>query len=378
MRTDRSACADQPPRRINVMQVTDTLDAGGAERVAVNLANLLPRERFTSGLCTTRRDGALMSSLSADVQHLSLGRRARFDVAALRRLATFAKAHDVRVLHAHGTALFVGLVVSMMPPFPAVIWHVHFGGHAEERSPWLYRLAARWTRGIITVNEALAEWARARLRVRPERVWYIPNFSCLPISRGSDPKLPGTPGSRIVCVANLRPEKDHGTLVRAMAIVANAVPSAHLSVVGRLPDPGHADAIRQHVARLGIERHVSILGERQDVADILRESDIGVLSSVAEGFPLALVEYGQAGLVAVATRVGQCAEVLDEGRAGVLVERSNPEALARALIRLLHAQSERRRLGDRLRRRVQEVYGPAPIINRICSVYDTVLGLAQR
>ena len=59
---------------INVMHVTDTLDAGGAERMAVSLANLLPRDRYKSYLCTSRREGALVELLDRDVQRLRLSR----------------------------------------------------------------------------------------------------------------------------------------------------------------------------------------------------------------------------------------------------------------------------------------------------------------
>jgi hypothetical protein len=54
-------------KRLNVMQVTDTLDAGGAERIAVTIANLLPRSEYKSYLCTTRRDGPLLELLASDV-----------------------------------------------------------------------------------------------------------------------------------------------------------------------------------------------------------------------------------------------------------------------------------------------------------------------
>src|SRR5918999_1889196 len=92
--------------RTGVMQLTDTLGAGGAERVAVNLANLLPRERYRMYLCTTRRDGPLAGLVADDVGRLCLARRWRFDYRAFGRLVDFIREHKVQILHAHGTALF--------------------------------------------------------------------------------------------------------------------------------------------------------------------------------------------------------------------------------------------------------------------------------
>lgn len=359
--------------RVGVMHVTDTLDAGGAERVAVNLCNLLPRERFRAYLCTTRRDGSLADAVAADVGRLRLGRRWRFDAAAMRRLASFIKEHDIKILHAHGSALFVSGLAAMLPPRPLLVWHDHFGLPLETRGTLLDRPLARRARGVIAVSQPLAEWSRQKLKVPAERVRYIPNFVCEPQSNGRPPELPGEPGKRIVCVANLRSQKDHVTLVNAMAHVARRHRGAHLLLVGASPDANYRGKIEAEIARHGLSRNVSLLGERRDVHAILRACDIGVLSSVAEGLPLALVEYATAGLACVATRVGQCAEVLDEGRAGLLVPAREPERLAEAVVSLLDSPARRAALGEAFRRRARELYGADSIVGQVCEVYERVL-----
>lgn len=366
--------------RINVMHLTDTLDAGGRERVAVDLVNVLPRERYRTHLCTTRRDGPLADLVAEDVGRLRLTRTGRFDVGAIRQLIAYVRKHQVRILHAHETSLFVAAVASLFPPHPVVVWHDHFGGQEMgERPAWLYGLAARRVGGVITVNQALAEWSRRRLRVPIDRVWFIQNF----VREANDddgkrPELRGAPGKRIVCVANFRPQKDHLALLQAMTLVLRQEPAAHLLLVGARSDENYLDLVRREIARRELYRHVSLLGPRRDVAAILRACDIGVLSSASEGLPLALLEYGMAGLPAVVTRVGQCAEVLDEGRAGVLVPPAAPDQLAEELVSLLRAPERRASLGEQLRRRVREFYSPAPVVEKICRVYDAVLNSEQR
>jgi glycosyltransferase involved in cell wall biosynthesis len=118
---------------------------------------------------------------------------------------------------------------------------------------------------------------------------------------------------------------------------------------------------------------VSYLRRRDDVAAILESSDIAVLSSRSEGLPIALLEYGMAGLPAVATNVGQCAEVLANGAAGVLVPPSSPEELAAALLSLLGSPSRRATLGAKLRERVTSEYGAQRIVTQVADVYRQVL-----
>ncbi|HEX8141046.1 MAG TPA: glycosyltransferase [Pyrinomonadaceae bacterium] len=360
--------------RIGVMHITDTLEAGGAEQVAVNLANLLPRERFTSHLCTTRREGRLADELTPDVGRLRLARRWRLDGAALRRMLAYIREHEIKILHAHGSSIFTASVASLFAPRTTIVWHDHYGLPLEDRAAWVERPLAKRAGGIIAVSQPLAEWSRRKLAVAADRVWYIPNFVCLPQqSNAPPPELPGEVGARIVCVANLRPQKDHLTLVRAMAEVVGQVPAAHLLLVGAVVDASYREAIEREIALLGLERHVSLLGERRDVAAILRACDVGVLSSIAEGLPLALIEYAQAGLASVATRVGQCAEVLDEGRAGMLVPAQSPRALSAALVKLLASPAERDALGGLIRERARRLYSAGSIIERICQVYEVLL-----
>jgi len=361
--------------RVRVMHMTDALRSGGTERVAVNLVNLLPRERYAAYLCTTREDGPLAQLIAADVQRLRLNRKHRFDGQAIRSLVAFMHAEQIQIIHAHSSAVFVAALAARFAPHAAVIWHDHFGRcDTEGRPVWLYRLATRRARGVIAVNERLAVWSRHALGVRADRVWYVPNFVCAPDAHASSARdLPGTPGSRIVCVANFRPQKDHFTLLRAMASVVRHVPSAHLLLVGDVGDSEYLGRVQEVISQDRLERHVSILGRRDDVYGILHACDIGVLSSSSEGLPLALIEYGMAGLAAVATDVGQCGEVLEYGRSGVLVPPGAPGCLAEQLVLLLRSPERRAALGESFRHRVRAIYAAGPAIEQITGIYEETL-----
>lgn len=360
-----------------VLQMTDTLEAGGAERVAVNLANLLPRARYRSFFCTTRRAGSLAELLQNDVGRICLARTHTFERRALMRLVNFIRAQQIRLLHAHGTALLAAVLASLCPPYPRVVWHDHYGKYAtEERPRLLYYLLSRRVSRIIAVNQPLADWARTRLRVPAERVCYLPNFVVPAAAEENEqllPELPGVKDNRIVCVANLRPQKDHLTLLRALARVAAAEPAVHLLLAGAVSDEAYLRQLRQEIEKLGLARHVTVLGEQRCIPALLRHCAVGVLSSASEGLPLALLEYGNAGLAVVATDVGQCAEVLDGGRAGLLVPRAAPAALAEAVIGLLREPQKRLALGASLRRHIDETYSPQTALREIGRIYEAAL-----
>ena len=360
--------------RTAVMHMVDTLRIGGAERVAVNLANLLPQNQYEAYLCTTREEGDLAAFVAPHVKRVSLYRKSTLDPAAVAKMVRIVREKNIKILHAHASALFFARLVSFFPPFPTLIWHDHYGRYAfNDRPVWLYKMATRKMGGVVAVNRPLEDWSKQALGIPANRVWYIPNFVQLDNGQELSAPLPGTPGARIVCVANIRPQKDHLNLLRAMQLLKVDFPSAHVLLIGSYSDKAFCDSVQEQIVSMGLSDCVTYLGSRHDIPAVLRNSDIGVLSSASEGLPLALLEYGVSSLPAVATAVGQCPEVLNNGAAGVLVPPSDPEALAKALKDLLSSRSDRLRLGTKLKNHVESQYGAAGIIERICEVYRTVL-----
>jgi glycosyltransferase involved in cell wall biosynthesis len=355
------------------MQVIDSLDVGGAERVAVQMANLLPADEVHSFLCTTRRDGPLDHDVASHVHRIRLHRTRRFDFLAIFKFALLLRHNRIQVVHAHGSSIFVARVATFLARTPALVWHDHYGRcELNDRPARLYRLFARRA-GVITVNQSLADWARTSLGVPGDRVWYIPNWA--PVHAWREiPTLPGIAGKRIVCVANFRAQKDHMTLLRAMVEVKAVAPDVQLLLVGSRAEPHYADYIQDQIQLLHLSDVVSWMGARQDAGAVMRGCDIGVLSSKSEGLPLVLLEYGSCGLAVVATDVGQCKEVLEYGRAGKIVPPESPAQLARAILELLGSSTLRERMGEALRRRVSAEYDAQTILQKIRAIYQWMLG----
>ena len=360
-------------RSISIIQVTSSLNPGGAERVAVNLANALAGLDYASHICSTRGGSGLLTELHPSVKMLSLGRTGRFDVGAFARFVRYVRENDIRIIHSHSTSLFIAAAVNWLCPGTRLLWHDHYGAYATVRRPvWLYRLFTARLDGVLAVNTDLAAWARERLRVPCDRVWYIPNFVAEQHGQVEVPDLPGEPGYRVVCVANLRPQKDHLNLLRAMEGVVEHVPQAHLILLGSSNEDDYSRAVLSAATSGRLAGRVTWLGSRDDVRSILRGCDVGVLSSASEGLPLSLLEYGMAGLASVATDVGQCAEVLRQGEAGIVVPPSSPHALEGAVVGLLKSRNQRRDLGARLLQHVRQHHGHERAISGVETIYRSI------
>lgn len=360
---------------IAVLQVVDTLKLAGLESVAANYANLLSERGVRSYLCSTRASGPLAGRLAPGVTHLDLRRSGIIDLKALKRLVEFIRQEQIDVIHAHGTSLFFSALTTCFARSPRLLWHDHFGRYLTEKRPvGLYRLAVSRAAGIIAVNEPLAKWARVSLKMPADRVWYLPNFVLKPSPVPEVPELPGAPGKRIVCVANLRPEKDHLTLIDAMKRVHERDPLAGLLLVGDHANQMQAANVKERVRQHGLQKHVFFLRSRDDISGILTGCDIGVLSSASEGMPLALLEYGMARLPVIATAVGQVPEVLADGRLGLMVPPGQPAELAAGLLKLLESAQLREALGRDLNQRIQTDYSAAALMHQLLRIYGVVIG----
>jgi glycosyltransferase involved in cell wall biosynthesis len=360
--------------KIGILHLVDSLASGGAEHVAVILANNLPQDRYRAFLCVSRQPGPLLGKLQPHVIFYDLHRAGRFDLQAVWRLAQFIRRENIRIIHAHTTSLFLGIFTTWLNPQVRLIWHDHFGGQEMQSRPvWLYRPFARQARAVFTVTRQLTDWSVHRLGIPAQRVMYLPNFVQAQAHPVPALNLPGLPGKRLVCVANIRGQKDHLSLVRAMAMAVLSEPAAQLILVGTESDAILAEQAKEEILHLGLQGNVTWLGGRDDVPSILAGCDIGVLASVSEGFPVVLLEYGCAGLAVVATQVGETAEILENGEAGMLVPPANPVELASALVTLLQSSELRQHFGEKLQARVQQTYNKASILQRICHIYEQIL-----
>lgn len=362
-----------PKEKIRVLHLLDTLEIGGKERIAVNTANLLPRDQYKLYLGTTRREGELSRFLSNDVGRLMLCRKRSFSFRAISKLIKYIDKEKIQIVHAHNAAIFMAFLAALFRPEIKLVWHDHMTQSVDKKLDWLYPFIAFKIQAAIAVNKNIENWF-LKLGIPSQKIYYLPNFSLLVHETGEKVQsLPGVEGEKIICVANLRPEKDHTTLIQAMAEVVKSAPEATLFLVGASHDKAYLDYLKKKIEELRLQKNIFLIGSQTNIFGFLKQCNIGVLSSQIEGFPLALLEYGMAGLATVATDVGQCSEVLDDGLAGFLVPPSRAGLLAGALLQLIKSESKRAEFGKKLCSRVKELYSSENFISRTQKIYARVL-----
>jgi glycosyltransferase involved in cell wall biosynthesis len=184
-------------------------------------------------------------------------------------------------------------------------------------------------------------------------------------------------GRRLVTiVANLQHEvKDHPTFLQAAARVYATCPEVAFLIAG---EGRLQESLSQLSTQLGLGDAVVFLGRCERVAELLSVSDVCVLSSKAEGFSNAILEYMAAARPVVVTDVGGAREAVIEGETGYIIPAGDDEAMAGRIIELLGDLQRRYVMGQRGRELAEAKFSPKTQLDRTIALYDRVLAKAPQ
>jgi glycosyltransferase involved in cell wall biosynthesis len=356
---------------MRVLQLIDSLHPGGAERVSVNIANALAKYIEESFLCATRAEGILISSLDKDVFFIFLKKKYTIDFKAIYRLNKFVQDQKINILHAHSTSFFLAFIIKTLNPSIKLIWHDHYGNSEflYKRGSWILKYCSKYFDYIFCVNKNLEDWARNYLK--NENATYLPNFV---VQNKMEPQttLFGEDGKRIICLANLRPQKDHLTLIRAFNNVINNHPDWTLHLVGKDFNDDYSFQVKNELESNNLQKKVFLYGSRPDIYNILSQCEIGLLSSKSEGLPLTLLEYGLAQIPVLATKVGECESVIENKDYGILINPEDEKALCSAIIFLIKNVNYREKSALAFKDKIINKYSEKVVIETIIDVYKRI------
>lgn len=230
----------------------------------------------------------------------------------------------------------------------------------EALGGWTRKYVMRWTEGldnVVTTNSRTVTHSLVRRGVVSENgIQTIHNAIDVDAFRADE----GVNREQLevdedtflwITVGRLNEQKDHETLLHAMALTGD---SQEALIVG----DGEKRKMLTELARdLGISNQIHFLGERHDVPALLATADAFVLSSAWEGLPNVVMEALAAELPVVSTDIGGVAELVEDGKSGLIVSPGDSTALAEAMDELVaFSKQERREMGECGREHMQSAF----------------------
>jgi L-malate glycosyltransferase len=374
-----------------ILQLVDSFDEGGSERQALQLTRLLHESgKYEVFLASLKADGVLRS----EVEKLGLGDIPTFPlqsfydrnaVEQLRKFVRYLRTSKIDLLHTHDfyTNIFgmtAGLLAGVRIRIASRRETSGMRSNAQQKAQrFAYALAHHVVANSESVrNKLLLEG------INSQRITVIHNgleIDRLAVPEGTSraaalAKLEVGEAAKtcerfVTIVANMRHDvKDYPMFLRAAQRISAAIPKTGFLLAG---EGQLRESLERMAVELKIDHNTFFLGRCANLAELLKASDVCVLSSKAEGFSNSILEYMAAGRPVVATDVGGAREAIIEGETGYTVPSGDDELMAERIVSLLQDPEKARLMGEKGRRVVEERFSSRALLQNTEALYEKLL-----
>jgi glycosyltransferase involved in cell wall biosynthesis len=305
---------------------------------------------------------------------------------AYQRLKSLIEEQQIQIVNAHRSEGFPLLVLlrQRLKSFALIRTR---GTTRPLRDHWLNRrLHEDWIESVIVPAQVIASQLRQVLNLPPERlhvIYYPVNLSTIGVKGESEAQQ-----SRLECldrlgipkhcrvigiVGRIRPVKGQRILLKSFVALRKRFPDIVLLMLYRDTNETEAEwqGLLQDLVESNLLQSVYLYGYREDVLEIMRHTDIGVVSSVdSEVICRVAVEFFSVGTPVVAFPTGALPEIIQDGVTGRIAKDKSAEALAEALEWMLESPERIAEFGQNARQQSLERFDPNKLLEQTLSVYE--------
>jgi sugar transferase (PEP-CTERM/EpsH1 system associated) len=370
-----------------VVHVVYRFDTGGLENGVVNLIDQLPADAFRHAVVALTEVTDFRQRIRrSDVAFASLHKPPGQGLQVLPPLLRLLREWRPAIVHTRNLAALEMQLAAWLAGVPVRI-HGEHGRDVDDldgrsaRHRWMRRLYRPFVQQHIALSRDLAEYLQGPVGVPAVRVRRICNgvdtTRFMPaVEAATAPGCPFDPRMHFIVgtVGRMQAVKHQTLLVRAFAAAVRQTPalraSLRLALVGDGPLRHECAAL---LADAGVSDLAWLPGERSDVPDVMRGLSAFVLPSLAEGISNTVLEAMASGLPVVATNVGGNADLVEQGRTGVIVPPDDVDAMARAIVDLAGNPAAARAMGAAGRIRAEAQFSLRAMVAAYQDVYETQL-----
>ncbi|MEO1373376.1 MAG: glycosyltransferase [Cyanobacteria bacterium J06635_10] len=376
--------------KLVVLHIITSLSTGGAQLMLYHLLHKANRDKITPVVVSLMDRGNLcdrIEELDIPIYTLEMN-QGMLDIGAiskLRNVVTQVKPDIIQGWMYHGN-LAAQVAKFLTQNRSSTIWGIHHSisslSSEKVTTQLIIKLGSVLSKYVdkIAFVSKNSQSQHHSLGYTSENSCTIPNGFNTSLFKPSDNlklklrKDLGLPPNSILIgsIARYHPMKDHANFVSAADILTRDFPDVHFVMVGTdINKENHQ--LYQLIQDLGIEQHVHLMGERDDIPDIIPALDILASSSAyGEAFPLVLGEAMCSGVPCAVTDVGDSAWIV--GSTGKVVSPGSSKGLANACKDLIVLGSEgRKKLGMMARKRIIEHFSLDSVVAKYEDLYEKVL-----
>jgi len=357
-------------------------DIGGLERVMVNCINAMQTDNYQHVVIALTDVSDFAQHLNDSVAVYQLNKKSGKDLASHWRLFTLLRQIKPQILHTYNLAALEYHLAAKLAGVQGNIHAEHGRDNADphglnKKHNFLRKALAPFIDHFVAVSADLAQWLDTTVGIAQGKIVLIRNgINTDDFYRQRTHQHQAIDNTlRFIHVARLDLVKDQANLIAAFAKLYHEKPTAqevHLTIVG---DGGQMKQLKQLAKELKVIEHIEFTGARNDIAELLAHADVFVLSSIAEGIPMTVLEAMASSLPIISTDVGGLAELITSDENGYLVEKQNTEQLFRAMKNYVKAPALLERQGKTARIFIENNFSEKNMVNEYIMLYNKSLGL---
>lgn len=351
-------------RKIKLLFILNELAAGGVQRLVVDFANQLNKDRFIVSIATLfdrPKYSFHQDQLDPGIELKNFHFKKFWDLIAWYRLYHYIRQNKFDVVF---TQLFMsdlfGRIAAYVAGTPVIVTAIqNLIPSLPKKYIWTDRLLTYITDACIAPTPTISVYAEEVIGFPLRKIYLLPTNAVdirrfrTSFDREAVRRSAGVPkeGRVVINVGRLIEQKGHAILLKAIPPVLRHHPDTYFVIAGS----GNLETdLTMQAIGLNIASHVRFLGERKDIPDLLRSADVFVFPSLWEGQGIVLFEAMFSDLPIVASRAGGIPDVIENERTGLLCEPGNADALAEALVRVLEDDGLRKKLTSEALRRFSD------------------------
>lgn len=356
--------------KIVVLHLVHNLNVGGAELALLQYIQALGFVDYEHHVYCVGLDGLVRQKIEKlgvpvnfGVNRMSIKRPIKFAKSLfflVKSLLKFIRKNGVRLIQSHsGEANQLGVLIgkiSGIPSFPTI----HSTNPFVNKSKFydlrgylhkfingiIYRCADR----VIVVSGTIKQIIKEHYKLKDDKIIILQNgiiFNQNPSSnlvKSEEEFFCEQNKFKILAVGRLVPWKGFDVLVKSIAcLIDNGPGEVLVLIVGEGKDRSR---LEQLILELNLDRHVKLLGLRDDIINLMKFSDVMVMPSHYEGLSLAMIEAMACGLPVIASNVPGLKDHIDHGRNGLLFPAKDYEKLASCIFDLANNKELRTLLSE--------------------------------
>ncbi len=354
---------------MNILQVVPRLDVGGVETGTVDLAHALAERGHKPVIISS--GGRLVAELeAAGIKHYNLPVHKKSLITVLKmipKVIKIIKDEDIEIVHARSRVPAWICFFASQKTNRAFITtcHGYYSTH------FFSRIMAKG-KFVIIASEVIGRHMIEDFNVASERLCLIERSVNIERFKFRPPKNKSKTEFVIANIARLTPIKGHEYFLKAVAKLIRSVPHIKVWIIGESGSgkSNYRQELEVLTRRLGVSHCVKFMGLRADVPKLLMRVNVLILSTVTqEAFGRVIIEAQASGVPVVATKVGGVVEIIKDQETGLLVPPKDPEAMSRAVLRLLKDSELSHTIAENAYKKVKQVYTLDRMVDKTLVVY---------